>query len=116
MKTFALRKKKDVSQAIFALQVQLSRATGDLGARMGAILQFVGQAQTTTNVAVQHAQVAREGSAQMRSMIDETLRAHFAHTTQATLEKLDEVASSLARQLVLVTEDLQHDLNEVSGC
>lgn len=42
--------------------------------------------------------------------IDKTLRTHFAHATQATEEKLDEVASGLAHKLVLLTENLQCSL------
>ena len=46
----------------------------------------------------------------MRSMIHETLRTHLAQTSQEMLAKLDEVASSLARQLVLMIENLHRNL------
>lgn len=62
--------------------------------------------------ALHHVQVAKEKSAQMHSMIDEMLHAHFAQTSQDTQSKLDAVASNSARQLILATESTQRDLVE----
>ena len=49
----------------------------------------------------------------MRSLIDDTLRAHFAQTSQDTQSKLDAIASSLVRQLVLTTENTQRELTQL---
>ena len=48
----------------------------------------------------------------MRSRIDDTLRAHFAQTSQDTQSKLDAVAASLAQQLVHAMETTQRTLAE----
>ena len=79
-----IRKKKGVDPAIAALQTQLSRTTGEIGERLGVASESVGQAQTTAQAALHHAQAAQAESAQMRSMIDDTLRAHFAQTSVDT--------------------------------
>ena len=107
-----VRKKKGVDPAIAALQTQLSRTTGEIGEQLGAASESVGQAQTTAQAALHHAQAAQAESAQMRSMIDETLRAHFAQTSVDTQSKLDAVAASLAQQLVHATETTQRTLAE----
>ena len=57
-------------------------------------------------------QAAKEESEQMRSMIDETLCAHFVQTLSDTQSKLDAVAVSLAQRLVHVTESTQQTLVE----
>ena len=90
-----VRKKKGVDPAIAALQTQLSRTTGEIGEQLGAASESVGQAQTTAQAALHHAQAAQAESAQVRSMIDETLRAHFAQTSVDTQSKLDAVAAAL---------------------
>ena len=107
-----VRKKKGVDPAIAALQTQLSRTTGEIGERLGVASESVGQAQSTAQAALHHAQAAQAESAQMRSMIDETLRAHFAQTSVDTQSKLDAVAASLAQQLVHATETTQRTLAE----
>ena len=107
-----IRKKKGVDPAIAALQTQLSRTTGEIGERLGVASESVGQAQTTAQAALHHAQAAQAESAQMRSMIDDTLRAHFAQTSVDTQSKLDAVAASLAQQLVHATETTQRTLAE----
>ena len=105
-------KKKSVDPTIAALQTQVSRAIDDLGEQLGATLQFAKHAQSTAQAALQHAQAAKEESAQMRSLIDETLRAHFAQTSSNTQSKLDAVAASLAQQFVHTTESTQRTLAE----
>ena len=107
-----VHKKKGVDPAIAALQTQLSRTTGELGEQLGAASESVGHAQTTAQAALHHAQAAQAESAQMRSMIDETLRAHFAQTSVDTQSKLDAIAASLAQQLVHATETTQWTLAE----
>ena len=107
-----VRKKKGVDPAIAALQTQLSRTTGKIGERLGVASESVNQAQTTAQAALHHAQAAKAESAQMHSMIDETLRAHFAQTSVDTQSKLDAIAASLAQQLVHVTESTQRTLAE----
>ena len=107
-----IRKKKGVDPAIAALQTQLSRTTGEIGERLGVASESVDQAHTTAQAALHHAQDAQAESAQMRSMIDETLRAHFAQTSTDTQSKLDAVAASLAQQLVHATESTQRTLAE----
>ena len=72
-----IRKKKGVDPAIAALQTQLSRTTGEIGEQLDAASESVGQAQTTAQAALHHAQAAQAESARVRSMIDETLRAHL---------------------------------------
>ena len=107
-----VRKKKGVDPAIAALQTQLSRTTGEIGERLGVASESVDQAHTTAQAALHHAQAAQAESAQMRSMIDETLRAHFAQTSVDTQSKLDAVAATLAQQLVHATESTQKTLAE----
>ena len=79
-----VRKKKGVDPAIAALQTQLSRTTGEIGEQLGAASESVGQAQTTAQAALQHTQAAQAESAQMRSMIDETLRMHTLRRRPST--------------------------------
>ena len=99
-----IRKKKGVDPTIVALQSQLSHATDELGEQLDATSQFAGHAPSTAQTALQHAQAAKEESAQMGTMIDETLRTHLAQTSLDTQLKLDAVAASLAQQLVHATE------------
>ena len=106
------RKKKGVDPAIAALQTQLSQTTGEIGERLGAASESVGQAQTTAQAALHHAQAAQAESAQVRTLIDETLRAHFAQTSTDTQSKLDAVAASLAQQVAHATETTQRTLAE----
>ena len=99
-----VRKKKGVDPAIAAFQTQLSHTTGEISEQLGAAPQSVGHAQSTAQAALQHAQAAKEESAQMCSLINDTLRVHFAQTSINTQSKLDTVAASLAQQLVHATE------------
>ena len=103
-------KKKEIAPSIMALHEKLSRAMGALGSQLGATSQSAGHTQTMVKMALHQAQATKEESSQARLAINETLRMHFAHTTQATQEKLNKVASSLAHQLLLVTESLQRSL------
>ena len=48
----------------------------------------------------------------MRTMIDDTLRTHFAQTSLDTQSKLDALEASLAQQLVHATEMTQGTLPE----
>ena len=103
-------KKKGVDPAIVALQTQLSRTTSEIGEQLGAASESVGQAQSTAQAALQHVQAAQAESVQMRTMINETLHAHFVQTSVNTQSKLDAVAASLAQQLVQATEAIQQTL------
>ena len=81
-----VRKKKGVDPAIAALQTQLNRTTGEIGEQLGAASESVEQVQTTAQATLHHAQAAKAESAQMRSMIDETLRAFCANVRRHAVE------------------------------